>query len=67
MCAVTATTDPSWDKWGPSDPTSAHWYGPAKFERLIAGYIAHGQDHGRERTVRELITEFRGFRGSASF
>ncbi len=58
-------TDPAWQKWGPSDPTSAHWYTPQHLERLIAGYIAHDQDNGRERTVRELVAEFRGLSGSA--
>jgi len=58
-------TDPTWQKWGPSDPTSAHWYTAQHLERLIAGYIAHDQDNGRERTVRELVAEFRGLSGSA--
>ncbi len=58
-------TNPTWQKWGPSDPTSAHWYTPQHLERLIAGYIAHDQDNGRERTVRELVAEFRDLRGSA--
>jgi hypothetical protein len=34
-------------------------------ERLIAGYVAHDEDQGRERTVREFIAEFRGFSGTA--
>jgi DNA topoisomerase VI subunit B len=58
-------TDPAWTKWRPSDPTSAHWYKPEHFERLIAGYIAHDADRGRVRTVRELVTEFRGLSGTA--
>ncbi len=58
-------TDPAWQKWGPSEPTSAHWYTPQHLERLIAGYIAHDQDNGRARTVRELVSEFRGLSGSA--
>ncbi len=58
-------TDPDWKKWGPSDPTSPHWYAPQHLERLIAGYIAHDEDNGRERTVRELVSEFRGLSGSA--
>ena len=32
-----AATDPSWPKWRPSDPTSAHWYQTKHLERLIAG------------------------------
>ena len=58
-------TDADWKKWGPSDPTSPHWYAPQHLERLIAGYIAHDEDNGRERTVRELVAEFRGLSGSA--
>lgn len=60
-----AATHPAWAKWKPSDPTSAHWYTPQNLERLIAGYIAHDADTGRSRMVRELISEFRGFSGSA--
>jgi hypothetical protein len=58
-------TDPSWPKWRPSDPTSAHWYQPKHLERLIAGYVADDEDQGRERTVRELVAEFRGLSGTA--
>ena len=58
-------SDAGWAKWRPSDPTSPHWYTPAQLERLIAGYIAHDADHGRGRTVRELIAEFRGLSGTA--
>jgi hypothetical protein len=54
-------TAPVWAKWLPSDPTSPHWYGPEHLERLIAGYITNG----REITVRELVSEFRGLSGSA--
>jgi len=57
--------DPTWRKWKPSDPTSAHWYDPGRFERLIAAYVAADQDRGRTRTVREFISEFRGLSGSA--
>jgi DNA topoisomerase VI subunit B len=56
-----AATDPAWVKWKPSDPTSPHWYNTQHLERLIAGYISNG----REITVRELISEFRGLSGTA--
>ena len=62
---VVRATNPAWQKWKPSYPTSAHWYQPENLERLIAAYIAHDQDNGRVRTVRELITEFRGLSGTA--
>ena len=58
-------TNPAWSKWKPSDPTSPHWYTEAHLERLVAGYIAHDTDRGRMRTVRELVTEFRGLSGTA--
>ncbi len=58
-------TAATWSKWKPSDPTSAHWYQPEHLERLVAGYIAHDADHGRDRTIREFISEFRGLSGSA--
>lgn len=58
-------TNPAWRKWKPSDPTSAHWYRPSDLERLIAAYVTHDRDHGRARTVREFIAEFRGLSGTA--
>jgi DNA topoisomerase VI subunit B len=58
-------TSPQWTKWKPSDPTSPHWYSLDRLERLIAGYVSHDADVGRERTVRELVSEFRGLSGSA--
>ena len=56
-----APTNPSWTKWGPSDPTCPHWYTPARFERLIAANLSNQ----RNITVREFISEFRGLSGSA--
>ncbi|MFH1268522.1 MAG: ATP-binding protein [Planctomycetota bacterium] len=58
-------SDPGWQKWRPSDPTCAHWYPHDRFERLISGYIAHDQDRGDDRFVREFVGEFRGLSGSA--
>lgn len=60
-----ASTDAKWPKWLPSNPTCPHWYGDEHFERLIAGYISHDADRREDRTVRELVTEFRGLTGSA--
>jgi Topoisomerase 6 subunit A/Spo11, Toprim domain len=59
-------TDPVWQKWRPSDPTSAHWYETKHLKRLVAAYITHDEDRGRARTVREFVVEFRGFSGSAA-
>ena len=48
-------------KWRANEPTSPHWYGVDHLKRLIAAYIAHG----KERTVREFISEFRGLSSTA--
>jgi hypothetical protein len=56
---------PSWQKWRACDPTSAHWYDLARLERYIAAHVSRDQDHGRDRTIREFISELRGFSGSA--
>ena len=53
-------TDPQWCKWRPNDPAPAAWYDDESFNRLIAAYVANDQDHGRDRTVRDFIEEFRG-------
>jgi DNA topoisomerase VI subunit B len=55
----------AWKKWLARDPTSAHWYDQARFERYIAAHASLDQDLGRERMVREFLTELRGFQGSA--
>lgn len=60
-----AATDPAWRKWKPSEPTSPHWYTPAHLQRLIGAYVKHDADHSRERTVRELVAEFRGLTSTA--
>src|SRR4029078_7303165 len=60
-----AATDPAWAKWRPSDPTSPHWYSPARFEPLIAAYAAHDADRRCDRPIREFVAEFRGLSGSA--
>jgi hypothetical protein len=58
-------SNPAWEKWPPCAPTSAHWYEQQRFERYMAAHVARDQDHGRDRTTREFIAEFRGFSGSA--
>jgi hypothetical protein len=56
---------PAWEKWRACDPTSAHWYDLARLERYIAAHVSRDQDRGRDRTVREFVSELRGFSGSA--
>jgi DNA topoisomerase VI subunit A len=52
--------NPTWIKWLPGDPTSAHWYDLERFNRLIAATIAHEQDTGGQTLVREFVATFRG-------
>jgi hypothetical protein len=54
-----------WKKWRPNNPTSAYWYDVPRLERYIAAHVSRDQDLGRDRTVREFISEIRGFSGSA--
>ena len=61
----TNAIDKGWVKWRPNEPTPAHWYELEHFTRLIGAYIAHDQDRSRDRTVRELVSEFRGLSSSA--
>jgi hypothetical protein len=65
LCVNCQPSNPFWEKWRACDPTSAHWYDEARFERYIAAHVARDQDTSRERTVREFISELRGFSGSA--
>jgi len=58
-------SDPTWRKWLPSHPTSAHWYDLVRLERYLAAHAARDRDLGRIRLVREFISEFAGFAGSA--
>lgn len=57
-------TDPSWNKWKPHKPTSAHWYELAHLERLIGAYVTHDRDHDSDRLVSDLVAEFDGLIGS---
>jgi hypothetical protein len=64
-CVERRATKSDWKKWRANEPTSAHWYDLARFERYMGAHIARDQDLGRKRTVREFISEFRGLSGSA--
>jgi hypothetical protein len=54
-------SNPTWKKWLPSWPTSAHWYDQSRFRRYMAAHISHRGNI----TVREFIAEFRGMTGTA--
>jgi hypothetical protein len=60
-----AATNPTWGKWGPRNPTSAFWYDRARLQRYLGAHVARDRDLRRHRTVREFISEFRGFAGTA--
>ena len=59
-------TDPSWRKWRPSRPDLPALVHAQHLERLIAAYLTHDVERGRERTVREFVSEFRGLSGTPS-
>jgi len=58
-------TNIEWQKWKPDAPTSAHWYTPETLRDLIAAYVACERESGKERTVREFVSEFRGLSSTA--
>src|SRR5262249_17265777 len=60
-----SATNPNWEKWRPSNPTSPHWYDETRLQRYFAAHVARDRDLKRQRTVREFIGEFRGLSGTA--
>jgi hypothetical protein len=58
-------TNPNWEKWGPRNPTSPHWYDESRLQRYLAAHVARDRDLGQNRTVRQFIAEFRGLSGTA--
>jgi DNA topoisomerase VI subunit B len=57
--------DENWRHWLPSEPTSPHWYSIEKFINLIAAYLSRDRTTGRDKTVREFVSEFRGLAATA--
>lgn len=58
-------TNPLWEKWKPSSPTSAYWYDAERLRGLIAAYLTAERGNDAPKTIREFITEFRGLAGTA--
>ena len=56
-------TNLEWNKWKPSNPTSAHWYELEPLRDLIAAYVTEEREGSRAKTVREFVSEFRGLSG----
>jgi DNA topoisomerase VI subunit B len=54
-------SNPTWKRWLPCWPTSAHWYERGRFRRYMAAHIANNPSI----TVREFIAEFDGMSGTA--
>lgn len=57
-----AASLPNWQKWRTDDLTSPHWYTADDLRTLIAGHISA---QNGTKTVRELVSEFRGLTGTA--
>jgi DNA topoisomerase VI subunit B len=56
----------TWHKWGPTDPTSPHWYDGSSFQTLIDTEVASARHAGREsRLVRDFVRDFRGLSATA--
>src|SRR5262249_29151966 len=64
-CYDWPATAPTWSKWQPSSPTSAHWYDARQLRALIAAYVAQERQGGPVRTVREFVAEFAGLSSTA--
>ena len=60
-----SSSDESWHPFRACDPTSAYWYDEPRLARYAAAHVARDEDRGQTRTVREFLSEFRGFAGSA--
>jgi DNA topoisomerase VI subunit B len=56
--------NPAWQKWQPNQPTCPYWYTPETLRNQIAAYLTAERLGGRAKTVRELVTEFNGLRGT---
>jgi len=58
-------TSPGWQKWKPNDFTSPLWYSPEDLKKLILSHVALAQDGGRDLTLREFVSQFRGITSTA--
>ncbi len=53
------------EKWRPCDKIPPHWYTDEQLRNLVAAHVHAERDGGRVRTVREFVSEFRGFTSPA--
>jgi DNA topoisomerase VI subunit B len=54
-------SDPDWRKFGPTDPTSPHWYDAESFARLLQLTIHATED----QPIRAFVRQFKGLSGTA--
>src|SRR5215218_1311898 len=52
-------------KYRPDDPTSAHWYTVADFERLVHSYIGHARKGGEDLPLGKFVRQFKGLSATA--
>ena len=58
-------TVPAWEKWLPTNKTSAHWYDLPSLKTLLAAEITKARrDGSKQRTVADFVTDFCGLSGS---
>lgn len=57
-------TNPTWEKWKPCYPTSAHWYELQHLERLVGAFVTKDREAGAERLASDFIAGFDGLTGS---
>jgi hypothetical protein len=60
-----AATNPGWEKWKPNDFTSPLWYSESDLKKLVLSHVALAQDGGRDLTLREFVSQFRGLTSTA--
>jgi hypothetical protein len=58
-------TNPGWERWKPNDFTSPLWYSAEDLKKLILSHVALAQDGGRDLTLREFVSQFRGLTSTA--
>ena len=64
---ASAASNPSWQKWRSSQPTSAHWYTPEHLRDLIAAHVSRAEKDGAPAcSVREFVSGFDGLRRPGS-
>ena len=51
---------PSWRKWMPNGPTSAHWYNVDQLAALVAALVGAERSGGERYSVRQFLGQFRG-------